>query len=424
MKPDSLGWSLLLAARALARVDAGESLSEAMIPLTLEAQGARAAAQDIVYGVLRRFGESEFVLGRLMRQKLAHAETYALLKAALYRLETRPDARPMVVDQAVTAAGELAEGRYKKLVNGVLRNYLRQREVLISEGNDDEAVRARHPLWWVKRLKKDYPDRWESVVDAGNSAPPMALRVNLRKTSADAYADALAASGLKAKKLKARGEFGDAALLLEVPVSVDRLPGFYDGLVSVQDLGAQCAATLLAPATGKRVLDACAAPGGKTAHLLESADVDLVALDVDAVRAGRIEENLRRLGLSAEVRVADCRALKTWWDGCAFDAVLVDAPCSGSGVVRRHPDIKALRRESDIRKFAVTQGAILDALWPTLAPGGRLLYATCSVFVEENAGVVDAFLVRRPDAESIQERQLLPDPEHDGFYYALLRKTA
>lgn len=424
MKPDSLGWSLLLAARALARVDAGESLSEAMIPLTLEAQGARAAAQDIVYGVLRRFGESEFVLGRLMRQKLAHAETYALLKAALYRLETRPDARPMVVDQAVTAAGELAEGRYKKLVNGVLRNYLRQREVLISEGNDDEAVRARHPLWWVKRLKKDYPDRWESVVDAGNSAPPMALRVNRRKTSADAYADALVASGLKAKKLKARGEFGDAALLLEVPVPVDRLPGFYDGLVSVQDLGAQCAATLLAPATGKRVLDACAAPGGKTAHLLESADVDLVALDVDAVRAGRIEENLRRLGLSAEVRVADCRALKTWWDGCAFDAVLVDAPCSGSGVVRRHPDIKALRRESDIRKFAVTQGAILDALWPTLAPGGRLLYATCSVFVEENAGVVDAFLVRRPDAESIQERQLLPDPEHDGFYYALLRKTA
>ncbi|MDR1275348.1 MAG: 16S rRNA (cytosine(967)-C(5))-methyltransferase RsmB [Candidatus Accumulibacter sp.] len=424
MKPDSLGWSLLLAARVLARVDAGESLSEAMIPLAHEAQGARAAAQDIIYGVLRRYAEGDFVLGKLMQQKLAHAETYALLKAALYRLETRPDARPMVVDQAVTAAGEFAEGRYKKLVNGVLRNYLRQREVLISEGKGDEAVRTHHPLWWLKRLKKDHPDRWESVVDAGNSAPPMALRVNRRKTSADAYIDALAASGLKVKKPSALGEFGDDALLLEAPVPVDRLPGFYDGLVSVQDLGAQCAARLLAPATGKRVLDACAAPGGKTAHLLESVDIELVALEVDAARAGRIEENLRRLGLSAEIRVADCCAPAAWWDGHAFDTVLVDAPCSGSGVVRRHPDIKALRRESDIRKFAVKQGAMLDALWPTLAPGGRLLYATCSVFVEENAGTVDAFLVRHPDAESILERQLLPDPEHDGFYYALLRKTA
>ncbi|MDR1367972.1 MAG: 16S rRNA (cytosine(967)-C(5))-methyltransferase RsmB [Candidatus Accumulibacter sp.] len=424
MKPDSLGWSLLLAARVLARVDAGESLPKALASLALESRGASAAAKDIAYGVLRRHGESGFVLGRLMSRHLAHPETYALLQAALYRLETRPDARPMVVDQAVRAAGELADAKYKKLVNGVLRNYLRQREVLISEGKKDEVVRYLHPLWWLKRLRKDYPRHWESIIEAGNSQPPMTLRVNRRKTTAEDYAGALSASGLMAKQSLARGEFGGDALFLETPLSVDRLPGFHDGLVSVQDAGAQWVAKLLSPRSGERVLDACAAPGGKTAHLLESADVDLVAIDMDAARAARIEENLKRLGLSAKIRIADCCALESWWDGRLFDAILADVPCSGSGVVRRHPDIKALRRESDVRRFAVKQRAILDTLWRTLVPGGRLLYATCSVFVEENAGSINAFLIRRPDAESILERQLLPCPEHDGFYYALLRKTA
>jgi 16S rRNA (cytosine967-C5)-methyltransferase len=423
MKTDSLGWSLLLAARVLARVHAGASLSEALMPLACEAQNARAAAQDIAYGVLRRSWESGFALGRLMSRPLAHPETYALLQAAIHRLETRPDARPTVVDQAVAVAGELAEGRYKKLVNAVLRNYLRQRETLISEGKKDEAVRHLHPLWWLKRLRREYPDRWEGIVDAGNSSPPMTLRVNRRKMAAADYAAALVECGLKAKSLSVRGEFGDDALLLETPLPIDRLPGFREGWVSVQDAAAQCAAKLLSPTTGERILDACAAPGGKAAHLLESADVELLALDIDAARVGRIEENLKRLGLSAEVKIADCRALESWWDGRPFDAVLADAPCSASGVVRRHPDIKTLRRESDIRKFAARQRAILDALWRTLAPGGRLLYATCSVFTEENSGQTDAFLVRHPDAESILERQLLPVPEHDGFYYALFRKT-
>ena len=205
--------------------------------------------------------------------------------------------------------------------------------------------------------------------------------------------------------------------------AVDSLPGFFDGLVSVQDAGAQRAAELLAPAPGSRVLDACAAPGGKTAHLLEAADLDVLALDIDAGRSGRIEENLHRLGLSASLKVADCSVTDRWWDGRPFDAILADVPCSASGVVRRHPDIKHLRRESDIRNFVHTQAAIVDALWPLLKPGGKLLYATCSVFLEENAAQIDAFLVRQAGVERLLEEQLLPQEENDGFYYALLRKA-
>ena len=207
-------------------------------------------------------------------------------------------------------------------------------------------------------------------------------------------------------------------------MSVESLPGFAEGVVSVQDAGAQRAAELLAPETGARVLDACAAPGGKTAHLLEMVDCDLLALDIDAKRARRIEENLQRLNLSASVKVADCSEVASWWDGRQFDAILADVPCSGSGVVRRHPDIKSLRRESDIRRFAHTQSAILDALWPLLKIGGKLLYVTCSVFPEENSAQVDAFLVRQPGAKRLHEEQLLPQDENDGFYYALLQKLA
>jgi 16S rRNA (cytosine967-C5)-methyltransferase len=214
-----------------------------------------------------------------------------------------------------------------------------------------------------------------------------------------------------------------SGLQLQKPVSVDALPGFFEGFVSVQDAGAQRAAELLDPAAGAYVLDACAAPGGKTAHLLERTDLELLALDIDAGRTRRIEENLHRLNLSASVRVADCGAVDQWWDGRLFDAILADVPCSASGVVRRHPDIKWLRREGDIRRFAQTQTAILDALWPLLKPGGKLLYATCSVFPEENGAQIDAFLVRQPDAERLQTEQLLPLEDHDGFYYALLRKA-
>lgn len=414
---DSLGRSLLLAAQVLARVHGGKSLSEALLLLSGEAPAARAAAQDVAYGVLRRYGCGEFILGRLMSKPLTHPETQALLLGAIYRLETRPDSSPMVVDQAVAAAGELAGGVFKGLVNGVLRNFLRQRDALLAALADDDVARYQHPRWWLARLRRAYPECWQDLVAAGNSAPPMTLRVNARRGTRDDYQARLAAAGLRTRPL------GQHGLILEHPVAVDALPGFFDGDVSVQDGGAQRAAQLLAPAPGSRVLDACAAPGGKTAHLLELADLDLLALDIDAGRTQRIDGNLQRLGLTATVKVADCSEVARWWDGRPFDAILADVPCSASGVVRRHPDIKHLRRESDIRNFVHTQAAILDALWPLLNPGGKLLYATCSVFPEENSAQIDAFLVRQTGAERVLEEQLVPQQENDGFYYALLRKA-
>jgi 16S rRNA (cytosine967-C5)-methyltransferase len=414
---DSLGYGLLLAARVLAAVHAGKSLNEVLPPLSAEPAAARAAAQDIVYGVLRAYGRGEFILGRLMARPLPHAETRALLLAALHRLETRAGAAPMVVDQAVAAAGELANGAFKGVVNAVLRNFLRRREDLLAELRQDEVAFFQHPAWWLKRLRRTWPEDWQGIVAADNRPPPMTLRVNARRTSVGDYLERLQAAGIPAQPV------GPVGLKLAAPLPAERLPGFAAGWVSVQDAGAQRAAELLDPAPGARILDACAAPGGKTAHLLERAGADLLALDIDAARLGRIAENLQRLGLQAEVRAGDCLAVERWWDGRPFDAILADVPCSASGVARRRPDIKSLRRESDIRKFARAQSAILDALWPLLKPGGKMLYATCSVFVEENTAQTDAFLARRADARRIVQEQWLPGEEHDGFYYALLQKA-
>ncbi len=417
LAPDSLGWSLLLAARVLVAVYGGKSLSEALGLLANEPPATRAAAQDVAYGVLRRFGWGEFILGRLMAKPLTHSETQALLLGALYRLDTRPDSVHTVVDQAVLAAGELAGGVFKGVVNGVLRNFLRQRESLLAALAADDEASYQYPRWWLARLRRAYRESWPQIAAIGNSPPPMTLRVNQRYGSVADYAARLEAAGLQARPVGTQG------LILLKAVSVEVLPGFYEGHVSVQDAGAQRAAELLAPVPGSRVLDACAAPGGKTAHLLESAELDLLALDIDAGRTKRIEDNLQRLGLIATVKVADCNAVKDWWDGRPFDAILADVPCSASGVVRRHPDIKHLRRESDIRRFAHTQAAMLDTLWPLLKPGGKLLYATCSVFQEENSAQIDAFLVRQHGVERLMDEQLLPSDENDGFYYALLRKA-
>ena len=403
-------------------VRAGKSLSEALLVLADEPAVARSAAQDVAYGVLRRYGWGEFILGRLMSKPLTHPETQALLLGALYRLDTRPDSSPMVVDQAVAAAGELAGGVFKGVVNGVLRNFLRQRESLLLALAQDEEANYQYPRWWLSRLRRAYRDDWQSIVAAGNTPPPMTLRVNQRRSTLSDYLARLNVAGLSARPLL--HEKGLHGLILDKAVAVDALPGFFEGIVSVQDAGAQRAAELLAPEAGARVLDACAAPGGKTAHLLEMADLDLLALDIDAGRTRRIEENLQRLNLQATVTVADCGDVRRWWDGRPFDAILADVPCSASGVVRRHPDIKHLRRESDIRRFAHTQAALLDALWPLLKIGGKLLYATCSVFPEENSAQIDAFLVRQPGACRLHEEQLLPQDENDGFYYALLQKPA
>ena len=385
------------------------------------AEPTRGAVRDLAWTTLREFRRGGVVLDRLLNTPPATV-IHALLLVALTRLRQRPEQPHTVVDQAVQAAAALMPG-LKNMVNGVLRNALRQRDQWLEWEQRDPEARYGFPAWWIQRVKNAHPSAWEAALQAGNERPPMAVRVNVRRASIEQLEAELAAAGCASRRLD------NDAILLERALPVARLPGSAEGRVSVQDAGAQWAARLLDPQPGERVLDACAAPGGKAAHLLERADLQLLALELDPVRARRIEHNLTRLGLHAEVKVADCRDRAKWWDGRPFDRILADVPCSASGVVRRHPDIKWLRRDTDIVQFAAQQAQILDALWHALAVGGTMLYVTCSVFDEENAGQIARFCARHADAQriSIQGRpdfQLLPNGEHDGFYYALLRKQA
>ncbi len=419
-----LAEALLGAAQLIAAVLGGRNFDVALAASPLSGV-TRAAAMDIGYTALRAFGRGDFLLCLLLEKPLKDRTARGLLLAALARLEARPEEAHTTVDQAVTAAAQLARGQFKGLVNGVLRSFLRRREELLALADADPVARWQHPAWWIARLRQDHPDNWQDILAAGNTHPPLCLRVNIRRITSADFLRQLDAAGIAARALDA------TAILLDKPVPVERIPGFAEGLCSVQDWGAQTAAGLLDVEDGMRVLDACAAPGGKAAHLLETASIDLTALDADAVRAARITDNLRRLGLTATVKVGDAREVDTWWDGRPYDRILADVPCSASGVVRRHPDAKWLRRESDIAGFAATQRTIVDALWRTLAPGGKMLYASCSVFGEENARQVEAFIGRHVDARRLpipgtttRDAQLhhLPDAEHDGFYYALLQK--
>lgn len=424
MSAAPLAAALHAAALVIAAVIGGRNLDQALAAARL-AGTIRAATQDLAYGALRRYGRGDFLLGRLIERPLGDPAVRGLLLAALYRIEERPDDSHTTVNEAVSAAARLAGGRFKGLVNGVLRNFLRRRDELGTAVAADEPARWQHPVWWRGKLQAAYPGDWQAIAEAGNGRPPMTLRVNRRHGDATAYLAELAAAGIGARVLD------EAALLLDKPVAVDRLPGFAEGRVSVQDWGAQRAAPLLDARAGMRVLDACAAPGGKTAHLLERADLDLTALDAAADRAARITDTLARLDLAASVKTADCRQPDAWWDGKPFDRILADVPCSASGVVRRHPDIKWLRRPTDIAGFARTQAEILDVLWRVLAPGGKMLYATCSLFPEENGEQMAAFAARHGDARRLptgegnnNEWQLIPNVEHDGFYYALLEKLS
>jgi 16S rRNA (cytosine967-C5)-methyltransferase len=407
LKSPLLSVALKTAAEAVATVLAGRT-PDALLAAT--APALRSAVLDLVFSTLRDYGRGDFLLGRLLAKPLKDKPARALLLVALERLERRPEEAHTLVDQAVTAAGK----PFKGLVNAVLRNFLRRRDALLAAADADLVAHWRHPQWWLEKLRDAYPDQWQDIAAAGNSHPPMCLRLNRRRPPVD---------------MLAGKPLGDTALLLDRPVPVERLPGFREGRVSVQDWGAQQAASLLDARDGMRVLDACAAPGGKTAHLLELADVDLTALEVDPQRARRIAENLDRLGLKANIQVADASQPAGWWDGRSFDRILADVPCSASGVARRHPDIKWLRRAADVAAFAQTQAAILAALWPLLAPGGKMLYCTCSIFSEENGDQMRAFAARHPDARRLPtggadpELQLLPTASHDGFYYALLEKA-
>jgi len=409
-----------LCAKALEQVAGGKTLTEALAEQLGRSPGLsaqeRGAIQDICYGVMRHWSELKTILRQLVPNALALPLLEHVLVVSLYQLYYSRAAQYAIVNEAVTLASSLAEGRFKGLVNGVLRNALRQRATLEQAVAANEEARLNHPLWWIKAVRKAYPDAWQSILAVDNQHPPMTLRVNRRMLDCAQYLEKLTAAGMAAERLD------DQALMLLQPVSVRDLPGFDSGEVSVQDWGAQQAAHRLDLADGMRVLDACAAPGGKTCHMLELADLQLTALDIDGQRLSRVSDNLQRLHFSAELQVGDAAQPQTWWNGQQFDRILADVPCSATGVVRRHPDIRWLRRPGDFKSLARQQAVMLDALWPLLASGGKMLYATCSIFPEENQQQLTSFLSIRSDARCLNQDQLLPTERHDGFYYALLEK--
>ena len=416
------------ASTVITSVLAGRNLDEALASrwsttpdLTPQQRGA---IQDISFGTLRHLGLLDQILARLLRAPLREPELRSLLLAALYQLHFTRAAPYSIVDHAVKVATHTGAGQGKGLVNAVLRNFLRNTDELVKQAHATESGRFSHPDWWIAAMRSAYPADWEQILASNNQHPPMTLRVNRRKTSVNDYMALLEQAGIAATAL------GQEAILLKHPTGVNQLPYFADGWVSIQDYGAQLAAHLLDVQDGMRVLDACAAPGGKTGHILEQANVDLLAVDIDNTRLGRVKQNIERLGLAAELATGNAACPQEWWDGRPFDRILADVPCSATGVARRHPDIKWLRRREDFAAFARQQAEMTDALWPLLAKGGKLLYATCSVFPAENTEAAAAFAARHPDAERLAlpvsvpaNGQLLPTPEHDGFYYALFRKT-
>ncbi|WP_334134992.1 16S rRNA (cytosine(967)-C(5))-methyltransferase RsmB [Tepidimonas sp.] len=404
--PIALAQQLPEVARAVAAVRQGRSLAEVLptVPARL-----RPGVQALTFLTLRHGGETRALLARLARRP-PPARVAALLEAALALLLDAEAGYPpyAVVDQAVRALPGVQAPALSGFVNASLRRFLREREPLLAQIRESVEARWNHPAWWVQRLQRDHPHHWPAVLAADNRPAPLVLRVNRRQVARAAYQARLAALGWAAQPL------GEDGLVLAQAVPVQQLPGWDDGAVSVQDGAAQLAAPLLLGAglpPGARVLDACAAPGGKTAHLLERADLELWALDVDAARTERIRDTLRRLRLPAagsrvQVLAADAADPAAWWDGRPFDAILLDAPCTASGIVRRHPDVRWLRRDDDVERLAAQQQRLLRALWPLLRPGGCLLYATCSVFRAEGADVIAAFCAQHRDA------QRLPAPGH------------
>lgn len=424
------------AARGVARVIQGGSLND-LLPAILggiSEPADKALTQELVYGSLRWAPRLEFMLSKLLDRPVRKREPriHALLMVGLYQLFYMRVPPHAAVAETVEAARLMKKPWAVSLTNAVLRRAQREAEALTATADAHPVGRTAHPDWLLEELREDWPDDWENIVEGNNGRPPMTLRVNTRKQTREQALEALSVAGIEASAHPLARD----GLELAGPVDVHRLPGFSEGEISVQDAAAQFAADLLDAQAGERILDACAAPGGKAAHVLERRpDLGrLVAVDRDPERLDRVAENLARLELSAQLLAGDAAKPETWWDDNAFDRILVDAPCSATGVIRRHPDIKLLRRRKDIAGLAGLQARILDALWPLLVPGGRLVYATCSVLAAENSHQVAAFVRRHSDAVAVPiaaewgrpsgfGRQILPgEAGMDGFFYAVIVK--
>jgi 16S rRNA (cytosine967-C5)-methyltransferase len=430
-------WRQLQAcAQQLAAVRAGASATAALERVDA---ALRPGVQALLFQVLRSLGRAE-ALRRLLATRKPAAAVDALLCTALalaWDEEAAPYESFTLVNQAVEAAKRTPDVRPQAaFINACLRRFLRERAALVARSDQDEVAHWNHPAWWIERLRQDHPQDWQAILQASNRQPPMTLRVNIRRVSVAQYLNTLQQAGIEARP---NGPYG---VTLAHPMPVHAIPGFDQGLVSVQDGAAQLAAPLLLrelqPGPDLRILDACAAPGGKTAHLLELSEAEVTALDIDPARCERIDQTLTRLGLGAHVMAADAGRPEQWWDGRPFDAILLDAPCTASGIVRRHPDVRWLRRPGDVGQLAATQAALLKTLWSLLKPGGRLLYCTCSVFKAEGQEQIQTFLAHntqaalRPSPGHLKPvfsatGLALPDnreSDHDGFYYALLEKNA
>ena len=426
------------AARVLQQVIyGGESLTEALQQPAVQQVAAQdqALLRDLCFGSLRWHERISAMLAHLLSKpmKAADKDVECLLRIGLYQLIYQRTPDHAAVNETVKAVKKLRKQWAEKLVNGVLRSFLREQDSVLARVDQQDTARYAVPAWLLARIREAWPDDWQNVLTTSNAHAPMTLRVNQQHVTTAAYLAELLAVGIHAETVEAV----PSALTLHKAVGVEQLPRFADGVVSVQDAAAQLAAWLLPCEAGMRVLDACAAPGGKTAHLLErTPDVQLIALDSSEARLQRVHENLQRLNLTATVIAADAGDVGQWWDGKAFDRILLDAPCSATGVIRRHPDIKVLRRDTDIAALQQEQARLLRALWQTLKPDGLLLYATCSILPDENHLQVARFLQQQADARLVAlqgswgraisvGRQILPsDAGMDGFYYALLRKIA
>ena len=431
--------ALAAAARVVDTVVFGGQSAD--VPLAVAARSPdRSAVRAIALGTLRWYLRLAPAIDLLLERPAGVPRRIrALLAAGAHQLEYSRNAPEPTVHAAVDATRVLGAPRSSALVNAVLRRFVIERAGLLERIDTDLAAQTAHPAWLAERICAAWSDRGRGVLDANNAHPPMTLRIDLSRADRAVYLDVLATAGIDAYAV----QWIDSAVTLDRPMAVADLPGFADGTVSVQDAGAQLAAILLEPKPGLRVLDACAAPGGKTGHLLErlGEGADVTAVDINPARTQKIRDNLRRLRRTARVIEADVRDPQSFWDGRPFDRILIDAPCSATGVIRRHPDIKLLRRAADTPAFAVTQGAMLRALVPLLAPRGRLVYATCSVLPEENEQVIATLLAAQSDMrpaatahaarlapgalERLAGLQLLPGAEAgtDGFYYACLEKT-
>lgn len=416
----SLSQVQTLATQTLLAVESGKNLSDELANIIaqhpdLTAQD-KGMLQDIAYGCQRFAGSLKFMLGKLLNKPIDNKQLEYYFLVAIYQLNHTRNAPHAVVNEAVNNIAKIGRGQYRSFANAILRRFLREQEGLNKACKFDDVAKHNLPIWLQKVLQNQYPKHWHNMVTAFQSHPPLTLRVNRRHMNAEHYLSVLQEHDIAAKILD------DYAIRLAEPMPVNQLPKFAEGVVSVQDFGAQQAGYLLNPQNGERILDACAAPGGKTGHILELADCEVTALDIDNKRLMRVADNLARLNVQAALHCAPAENLDEWWDGKPFDAILADVPCTASGTIKRNPDIKWLRRPTDALKTAKQQEAMLDELWKTLKSGGRMLLATCSIFTEENSMQCEKFLRRHTDAELKQEQTLIPNEKQDGFYYALIIK--